>query len=66
MMSPLNKPKKLAGWWSFDDKFAHDYSGNNLDGNPIPQVGPSSCKFFPISYKKKFSKFLKIFKIIFL
>ncbi len=45
MMSPLNNHKKLVGWWSFDDKFAHDYSGNNLDGVPIPEVGPSSCKF---------------------
>ena len=44
MLSPLNKHKKLSGWWSFDDRFAHDSSGNNLDGNPVPEAGPSSCK----------------------
>lgn len=44
MMAPLNKNKKLIGWWTFDDKFAHDYSGNNLDGSPVPEAGPPYCK----------------------
>lgn len=43
MMTTYNKQKNLIGWWSFDDKYAHDSSGNNLDGSPIPPVGPSYC-----------------------
>lgn len=46
MLTPLNKPKKLIGWWSFDDKFAHDYSGNNLDGIDVPEAGPSHCRIY--------------------
>ena len=45
MLTAYNKVKSLIGWWSFDDKFAHDRSGNNLDGNPVPEVGPSYCTF---------------------
>ena len=44
ILTALNKPKSLIGWWSFDDRFAHDSSGNNLDGYPVPLVGPSYCK----------------------
>jgi hypothetical protein len=61
MLAPQNKNKKLVGWWSFDDNYAHDSSGNNLDGTPVPEVGPSHCKFYfnfflitQIFYKKKF------------
>jgi hypothetical protein len=45
IITPLNKHKRLIGWWTFDDKFAHDSSGNNLDGYPVPEVGPSHCIF---------------------
>jgi hypothetical protein len=44
MLTPLNKHRNLIGWWSFDDNYAHDYSGNNLDGDFIPQPGPAHCK----------------------
>ena len=57
MLTPLNKKKKLSGWWSFDDKFAHDWSGNNLDGSPVPDVGPSSCKYNLTSHERIFSFF---------
>jgi len=40
----LNKPKSLIGYWSFDDKYTHDYSGNNLDAKESQLVGPSHCK----------------------
>ena len=43
MLTPPNINKNLIGWWTFDDKFANDHSGNNLMGNPVPEVGPSSC-----------------------
>lgn len=41
-MSPLNKHKKLLGWWSFDDISHHDASGHNLDGKGEFDVGPSA------------------------
>jgi hypothetical protein len=43
ILTPLNKAKNLIGWWTFDDKFATDHSGNGLDANEIPDVGPSYC-----------------------
>jgi hypothetical protein len=44
MLTPLNKANKLIGWWSFDDRFALDHSGNGLDPDQTPEVGPSYCK----------------------
>ena len=43
MITPLNKQKNLIGWWTFDDKYAYDHSGNGLEGYPVPKVGPASC-----------------------
>jgi len=44
MLTTINKNKNLIGWWSFDDKYAYDHSGNGLVGEPVPEVGPPSCK----------------------
>jgi len=52
--TPLNKPKNLIGLWTFDDKFSHDYSGNNLDGIEPPFVGPSHCINIFLNIRKKF------------
>jgi hypothetical protein len=40
----LNKPSGLLGHWSFDDKFGHDESGNNIDALQPPLIGPPHCK----------------------
>jgi hypothetical protein len=37
-----NVPKDLIAHWTFDDRFAHDYSGNENDLEPIPEVGPQA------------------------
>jgi len=36
-----NKPSTLKGWWTFDDKFASDQSGNKNDMYPVPAFGPA-------------------------
>ncbi len=41
----LNKSKSIIGFWTFDDKYGHDYSGNNMDAKEAPLVGPAHCKF---------------------
>jgi hypothetical protein len=43
ILTPLNKAKNLIGWWSFDDMLAIDHSGNGLDADEVPEVGPSYC-----------------------
>jgi hypothetical protein len=43
VLTTYNKQKSLIGWWSFDDRFAHDHSGHGLNGSPVPDVGPSYC-----------------------
>jgi hypothetical protein len=43
ILTPLNKPRDLIGWWTFDDPFAIDHSGNGLDGIDVPEPGPSHC-----------------------
>ena len=40
----LNNPSSLIGHWSFDDKYGHDKSGNNIDAIEAPLVGPPHCK----------------------
>lgn len=38
---PLNVPKNLIGWFTFDDSLLLDHSGNGLTGTPVPEPGPS-------------------------
>lgn len=46
VLANLNKPKPLIGWWTFDDKFGHDYSVNTNHMITVPPPGLSMCKFY--------------------
>lgn len=36
----------LVGWWTFDDKFGHDYSKHINTALNLPYFGPAMCKIY--------------------
>ncbi|CAG9327612.1 unnamed protein product [Blepharisma stoltei] len=43
-IADLNKINTLIGWWTFDDKFGHDYSHHINPLETVPMAGPGQKK----------------------
>ena len=46
VVANLNKPEGLIGWWTFDDKYGHDYSSKVNPMLTLPPAGLSLCNFY--------------------
>jgi len=46
VFADVNNPPDLVGWWTFDDKFGHDYSPYTNTIENLPPAGPAFCKLY--------------------
>ena len=44
VLSAASAPQTLVGWWTFDDRFGHDYSTTNNYMTDVPAAGPAMSK----------------------